>query len=576
MSTLEIRPDGFYFAGQPFRLIGGAMHYFRIPRACWRDRLLKLKALGCNTVETYVAWNAHEPYPGQFEFGEMLDIVAFCRIAEEVGLHVIVRPGPYICAEWDFGGLPGWLMADADMRIRCSYPAYLKHVDRWFEQLLPRLVPLLATHGGPIIAMQFENEYGYFGNDVAYLTHLRDKMKSLGVDVPLFSSDGTYQRLTIATGGLEGHLRTANFGSDAPARLAVLREFQPDGPAVCMEFWVGWFDTWGDARHHTRSAQDTAASLDQLLGTGAGANIYMFHGGTNFGFSAGGNLSEQYNPYVTSYDYDALLDECGDITSKYESCREVLHRHLGSTPAPHGFAPSNKGAFGDVTLRPVGTLSSLVDAVDPVRSAVPMSFEQLGHSNGYVLYRTTLSAIYRGERLVIRGMHDWCNIFVDGKSIATWYRNDPMPETKLDFAGDSGRLEILVHNLGRSNFGFRAMERKGITEGVFVGPRRLDERALFGWENFALPMNAAPTTGTWVGEFDVDEPADTFLRLDGFRFGCAFLNGRNLGRYWHVGPQRTLFVPASWLVKGHNRLCVFEADAVSDPTARFVDNPQLG
>ncbi len=588
MPVLEIRADGYFIDKKPFRLIGGAIHYFRTSPEMWRDRLVKLCALGCNTVETYVAWNAHEAYPGRFSFDGILDLVAFCRIAEELGLYVIVRPGPYICAEWDFGGLPGWLLADADMRIRCAHKPYLDKVDRWFEQLLPRLTPLLGTRGGPIIAMQIENEYGYFGNDAKYLTHLRDTMVRLGVDVPLFTSDGAFERLTIASGGLDGHLRTANFGSDGPARIAALREFQPTGPMTCMEFWVGWFDTWGDAAHHSRSAPDAAHHLDQLLSTGASVNIYMFHGGTNFGLTAGGNLSDTFKPYVTSYDYDSLLTESGDITQKFELCRDVIHKHLQraveSTPLPS----STKRGFGKQKLARICSVASLAAGEKSVESVTPLSIEQLGHSNGFVLYRTTLPEIYRNHRLVIRGMHDWCNVMLDGKSIATWYRNDPMPEMRLDFAGRQGVLEILVHNMARANFGHRTAERKGITEGVFVGPpSRHDERALFGWEQVAMPMVVAPkpqpsdigpgtAAGLFEGTFHVDQVADTYVRLDGFGLGCVFINGRNLGRYWKIGPQKALYLPASWLRVGPNEICVFEADRCDDPTVEFVDQPVLG
>lgn len=589
-NALAITPEGFTLDNKPFRLIGGALHYFRVPREYWKDRLLKLLALGCNTVETYVAWNAHEPYKGQFDFAGNLDIVAFVELAHSLGLHVIVRPGPYICAEWDFGGLPWWLLAEDDLSIRCADPAYLRHVEDFFRELLPRLVPHLSTLGGPVIAMQIENEYGYFGNDSVYLKFLKDAMVRAGINVPLFTSDGTYQNLTIHNGGLDGHLRTANFGSDPATRFKVLRNYQKDGPLVCMEFWVGWFDTWGDAKHARRDPNEAARNLDDLFNANASVNIYMFHGGTNFGFTAGGNLTDSvYKPFVTSYDYDALLSESGDITPKYTACRAVIHKHLGKPLEPIDIPEITKKGFDRLYLE---ESIPLIDAVPmlcrPIRHVRPRPMEKLGHGNGYVLYQTTLDSRYRGEKLVLRGMHDWAHILLDGKSLATWYRNDPMPEMILDFPGETVSLEILVHNLGRANFGHLMAERKGITEGVFVGPHRHEERALFHWIHYPLPLNdlsrldfekSRSTAGPrfFRGAFRVDEPADTFLKLPGFRFGCAFINGINLGRYWKIGPQRALYVPAPMLKPGDNELIVFEAAGVdAEPVAEFSSTPDLG
>lgn len=589
-NALQVTPAGFTLDGKPFRLIGGAIHYFRVPREYWKDRLLKLIALGCNTVETYVAWNAHEPYKGQFDFSGNLDIVAFVELAQSLGLHVIVRPGPYICAEWDFGGLPWWLLAEDDLAIRCADPAYLRHVEDFFRVLLPKLVPHLSTLGGPIIAMQIENEYGYFGNDPKYLTYLRDSMVRAGVNVPLFTSDGTYQEITIHSGGVDGHLRTANFGSDPNTRFNVLRKYQKDGPLVCMEFWVGWFDTWGDPEHARRDPAEAAKNLDDLLNADAHVNIYMFHGGTNFGFTSGGNLTDQtYKPFVTSYDYDALLSESGDITPKYEACREVIYKHLKKPLTSIDIPPIPKKGFGRVQL---DESISLIDAVPmiskPISHIRPRPMEKLGHGNGYVLYQTTLDARYKNQNLVIRGMHDWVHVMLDGETLATNYRNLRMPEMLLEFEGDTVSLEILVHNLGRSNFGHLMTERKGITEGVFVGPHRHEERAIFNWTHHPLPLSdlstldfrkGQPTTGPrfFRGTFNVDEPADTFLKLDGFDFGCAFVNGVNLGRYWKIGPQKTLYVPGPMLKRGANELVIFEAaGAEEDAVAELVSEPQLG
>ncbi|MDB5327004.1 MAG: beta-galactosidase [Phycisphaerales bacterium] len=591
--TLRVAGNGFVLNDQPFRLMGGAMHYARIPQAAWRDRFEKLIDLGCNTVETYGFWNAHEPCPGQFDFEGMLDVVRFVELAGEMGLNVIYRPGPYACAEWDMGGLPWWLLNHAGLQIRCHEPSYLQYVEQYWTELMRRLAPLQSTRGGPIIAMQIENEYGYYGNDQKYLQHLKNLLRKLGIDVMLFTSDGTFQKLTIANGGLVGDLRTANFGSRAVDRFNTLREVQPSGPLVCMEFWIGWFDEWRTGTHATRSAEDTAKELDDLLALpDSHAVIYMFQGGTNWGFTAGGNDSGEFKPFVTSYDYDALLSEAGDTTPKYEACRDVVRKHLNIDRPKRAFAPSRKHAYGPLKLTESVSLSTaLATIAKPTPSAAPLTMEQLGHGRGFVVYSTMLSANYRGLTLNLPGMHDWCHVRLAGRSLGTGYRRDPQPVFTLDFEGDAATLEILVHNLARSNFGHRVTEPKGLTQTPYVGPTEHDGRALFGWTNQSLPLEklpplpfkATPATAAKTREpgfhrdvLTIDaEPADTFLALTGFQLGCAFINGFNIGRYWNVGPQQTLFVPASFLKRGENEIVVFDAIGCETPTIEFRDGPEL-
>jgi len=585
---LQILDTGLTLGGKPWRLMGGAFHYARVPRQYWRDRFSKLIELGCNTVETYGFWNAHEPHPGKFTFEGMLDAVAFVELAGEMGLKVIYRPGPYACAEWDMGGLPWWLINEPGMAIRCCHPAYLKAVERYWTELMSRLDPLQASRGGPIIAMQIENEYGYFGNDHAYLAWLRDLLRKLGIDVPLFTSDGTWQKLTIANGGLDGTLRTANFGSKAAERLEALRHFQPDGPLVCMEFWVGWFDVWRSGKHSTRPAEECAKELDDLLALNASATIYMFQGGTNWGFSAGGNLSEQFQPFVTSYDYDALLDEAGDITPKFDACREVIHKHFSIDRPNRTFTPVRKVAYGQLKLTESLSLEDALPSLSaPVQSPVPLTMEQLGNGHGFVVYRTQLPAIYRGESLVLRGMHDWCHVRLNGQTLTTWYRNDEQPKIPIEFDTPVAALEIIVHNLARSNFGHRMLEPKGLTQGVFVGPHRHDERAIFNWTHHALPLVTQPKLpftsqnevsgpAFYRGSLSItNEPADTFLRLLSFNLGCVFINGFNIGRYWNVGPQMTLYVPAPMLRQGENEIVIFEAVGSGNAVVEFVAKPEL-
>jgi beta-galactosidase len=567
---LSVVGDQFFLDGKPFRMVGGSMHYARIPRACWKDRLEKLADLGCNTLETYVFWNAHKPYPDQSVFTGDLDLRAFVELAGEMGFAVIVRPGPYSCAEWDMGGLPWWLLNTPGIKLRCSNAAFLKHVDEWFGELLPIIEPLTAARGGPVVGLQIENEYGYYGNDAAYLGHLRDLIRRHGIGEFLFTSDGAWQEITLRNGRVDGAFATANFGSEPKERFEMLRRVQKTGPLVCMEFWSGWFDTWGTPKHITRDAADYAKQLDGILSADGSVLFYMFHGGPSFGLTAGGNNSEQFEPYVTSYDYDALLDEMGDVTTKYRLCRDVVHQHMKLTQAKKEFAPSAKRAYGQVKMTGFTPLLETMERLAaPVRSAAPMTMEELGHGRGIVLYRTTLPAHYRGQNLVIRGMHDWCQVFFDGKPVCTWYRKDPQPKITLDFEGDALRLEIVVHNLSRSNFGFSMAERKGITHGVFVGPKLHEERAIFGWDHFSLPLHSEPSIGetaaamgtgpgVYSGEFEVDEVADTFLALPGFDLGCVFINGFNVGRYWSIGPQQTLAVHAPLLRTGRNTITIVE------------------
>lgn len=558
--------DQFYLDGKPLRILSGAMHYFRVHPDSWHDRLTKMRACGLNTVETYVAWNFHEPKRGAYNFEGFGDIVRFVRTAAEVGLKVIVRPGPYICAEWENGGFPGWLGADTPMRLRCDDPAYLREVDRWFSVLLPKLVPLLCTHGGPILAMQIENEYGSFGNDKPYLRHIEATLRANGVDCLLLTSDGPTD-LMLRGGTLPDVFKTVNFGSRAKEAFQMIRAFQPGMPPMCMEFWCGWFDHWGEP-HHTRDAEDAAQVLDDMLAGGGSVNFYMFHGGTNFGFWNGANMSAEgeYQPTVTSYDYDALLDEAGNITPKYEACKRVIEKHFG--PAPEmKIAAIPARDYGPVEMTQSAPLWDVLDTLaKPVHSAAPLSMEALGEAYGYVLYRTRLEGPIDALTLTIPTLRDRGWVYLDGQPLGILYRGDarePLTITVPD--GKTARLDILVENMGRVNYGTWHELPKGIS-----GHVKLDYQCHFGWDMYALPMDTlpqawAPATDAkgpafFRGEFTADEAADTYLDVTGFTKGIAFVNGFNLGRYWAKGPQVRLFVPGPLLRKGGNEIVLFETE----------------
>lgn len=322
----EVKGNQFYKDDKPIKIISGAVHYFRNMPDTWQDIFRKIRALGCNCVETYCAWNMHEKKQGEYDFTGMLDIADFIKKAESEGLMVIVRPGPYICAEWEFGGLPWWIQNDNNMEIRCSNPVYIKHFERYLEKIFDEVRPLLCTNGGPVIMMQCENEYGYYGDDKKYLKHLYDFYRSSGIDVPLFTSDGT-SKSDILDGSIEGCFETLNFGSRVEENFRAHDELFPNQPKMCMEMWDGWFDAWGDEEHHTTSAEQYAGVVDDMLKKGS-LNMYMFIGGTNFGFTSGANHYEKFAPDVTSYDYDALLSECGDVTDKYYAVREVIKKYV--------------------------------------------------------------------------------------------------------------------------------------------------------------------------------------------------------------------------------------------------------
>ena len=576
----EIVGKDFLIDGKPTKIVSGAVHYFRNLPDTWDDIFAKLVALGCNCVETYCVWNMHEKKPGEYDFSGILDVRAFLEKAQAHGLYAIVRPGPYICAEWEFGGLPWWLQNIPNMEIRCRNRAYMQRFSAYLERLFDQVRPMLCTNGGNVIMMQVENEYGYYGDDKEYLKSLVSIYREQDIDVPLFTSDGT--KLTeILDGSVEGCFSTLNFGSRVEENFQFHDQLYPDAPKMCMEMWNGWFDAWGDEQHHTTSAADYAKTVDDMLTRGS-LNMYMFIGGTNFGFTSGANHYETFAPDVTSYDYDALLTEAGDVTPKYYAVREVIKKHLGKElPAVPADRP--KKAFGKVSAVSCADLFESVEYLaKPVETEAPMPAEFYGVGYGYTLYETTLNRDYTDAPLKFQEIGDRAHVFVDGKLIATMYVNEPPYETTVS-AKNGSTLSVLVENMGRTNFGPKMMRKKGL-----VGRVLLDNKIHFGWKAYPLPMdnldqlvfhagNVGNSLPFYRFEFDIQEPCDTFLKLEGFGKGFAVLNGFNLGRYWKIGPQKTLFVPQSVLKEGKNTLIVFDSEGANDtPIAEFVDKPELG
>lgn len=584
MSRLCYQGEQFLLDQKPFRFLSGTIHYFRVTPDYWEDRLKKLRACGFNAVETYTCWNLHERQEGSFDFSGGLDVARFVQTAQQLGLYVILRPGPYICAEMDFGGLPSWLLTQQNLALRCNHPLFLQKVAAYYRQLFDRLRPYLGENGGNIIAVQVENEYGSYGNDKDYLRAVAQIYRDNGVNEFFFTSDGPNQ-LMLGGGSLPEHLATANFGSRGKEHFDTLRRFAPERPVMCTEFWNGWFDHWYE-QHHRRESDDTAAQLEEMLRDGGSVNLYMFHGGTNFGFTNGANHDGCYQPTVTSYDYDCPVSECGDLTEKYFAVKRVAERYMGKAP---DLQVENlpKKDYGIVELTQQRPLFS--NLPQPVESANTLTMEQLGQDFGFVLYETVLHGPFERSELTIDGLHDRAMLYLDGKLMGvkerTGRRNDSI-WLELE-AGQTAVLRILVENMGRINYGPKLLDRKGILRGVKLGCQYQ-----FGWKHYPLPCDCPPqqdylpcsedaklkTPAFLKGSFTVEQRQDTFVRLDGFTKGNVYINGFNLGRYWNpAGPQRTLYLPAPLLREGENELVVLELEGIDGPAqVHLTDCEDLG
>jgi beta-galactosidase len=576
---LAVEQGQFMLNGKPFRIISGEMHYLRIPREYWHARLKMAKAMGLNTITTYVFWNAHEAVPGQYDFSGQNDVAEFIREAQQEGLYVILRPGPYVCSEWEFGGLPAWLLKDGDMQVRSTDPKFMQPAQRWLHRLGQELAPLQLNRGGNIIAVQVENEYGSFGHDDAYMQQIRQGLIDSGFNASLFyTSDSAEQ-----PGSLPDLLKVINFGvGHAQEKFAKLHTWQPGGPYMAGEYWVGWFDHWGGP-HHVSDPKQVAAELDWMLRQGYSVNFYMFHGGTSFGWMNGANWDDDnYQPDVTSYDYDSPLDESGRPTPKYYALRKVISQDTGVTPPPVPAIPATQVING-IKL---DESASLWDALPtPVASHELVTMEALGQAYGDILYRKQITANFAGE-LHIDGLHDYAQIYVNGKRIGTLDRRLKQDKLSVKLAkGDT--LDLLVQNDGRINFGEHLRtERKGILGGV-----SLQGHPLLDWQIYSLPFNNSDalhyTQGKcthapcfYRGTFDApasgSASADTFLDTKGLGKGLVWLNGHALGRTWNIGPQQTLYVPGVWLKPHGNQLIVLDLLVEGQPVLNTLNHPVLG
>ena len=566
----------FTIEGKDIQLICGEMHYPRIPHEYWRDRLKRASAMGLNTVSAYVFWNFHERQPGEFDFSGQADIAEFIRTAQEEGLYVILRPGPYVCAEWDFGGYPSWLLKEKDMTYRSKDPRFLSYCERYIKELGKQLSPLTINNGGNIIMVQVENEYGSYAADKEYLAAIRDMIKEAGFNVPLFTCDGGGQ---VEAGHVEGALPTLNgvFGEDI---FKVVDKYQKGGPYFVAEFYPAWFDEWG-RRHSSVAYERPAEQLDWMLSHGVSVSMYMFHGGTNFEYTNGANTGGGYQPQPTSYDYDAPLGEWGNCYPKYHAFREVIQKYLpAGTVLPEVPADNPTTTFATVELKESAPLRTAFHQT--TQSENVLSMEDLGVDFGYIHYQTTLQKAGK-QKLVIQDLRDYAVILIDGKQVASLDRRYNQNSVTLNVSKTPATLEILVENTGRVNYGPDILfNRKGITSQVLWGNEKLA-----GWSITPLPLYKEKVSEMEFGEtikgvpafhkgtFTVEKKGDCFVDMSQWGKGAVWVNGKSLGRFWNIGPQQTLYLPAPWLKEGENEIIVLDLKGPEKASIRGLKKPIL-
>jgi len=576
--TFAVLSGQFTLDGKPFRVISGEMHYPRIPREYWRARLKMARAMGLNAITTYVFWNVHEQTPGVYDFTGNNDVAEFIREAQQEGLYVILRPGPYVCAEWEFGGYPSWLLKDPTTVIRSSDPKYMVPATRWIKRLGKELAPLQIGNGGPIVLVQVENEYGSFGDDHAYMEQNLKALLDAGfTKTQMYTADGPAE---IANGSLPELPVGINFDgnrrNEAEKSFATLKAKRPDGPFFNSEFWAGWFDHWGGKHAHTDTAIQ-AANLEWMLQRGFSVSIYMFHGGTDFGWMNGANSSDSkkdYEPDVTSYDYDSALDESGRPTAKFFEFRDVIAKATGVTPpaVPEVAAPIHVAAFK------LTEAASLWDNLPkPVESDKPLAMEEIGQSYGWILYRTNFR--FSSGTMTI---HDYAKV-ISSDASPDFDRRLPAGTLNVTKFNEPDHYDLLVENMGRINYSHQLRtDRKGIVKyeppAEGGGPTK--------WQMYPLPMNdvskirftkkACSGPCFYRGTFNVEKPGDTFLDTSNLTKGQLWVNGHALGRFWKIGPQKTLYLPGPWLKKGANEVIVFDVDGHASSTIEGLTKPNLG
>ena len=592
-NSFEIGKGAFMLNGEPFVIKAAELHYPRIPKPYWDQRIKMCKALGMNAVCLYVFWNAHEPQPDTFDFTGQNDLAEFVRLCKENDMYVILRPGPYVCAEWEMGGLPWWLLKKKDIKLRESDPYFLERVDKFQKAVADQVADQTIANGGPILMVQVENEYGSYGIDKKYVSQIRDMLRKNFGDVILFQCDWASNFLN---NGLDDLVWTMNFGTGAniDQQFAKLKEVRPDSPLMCSEFWSGWFDKWG-ANHETRPAADMIAGIDEMLSKGISFSLYMTHGGTNWGHWAGAN-SPGFAPDVTSYDYDAPISESGQTTPKYWELRKTLAKYMDG----------KKQSKVTSLIKPIAIKEFEFTEVAPLFSNLPegkndekiRSMEEYNQGFGSIIYRTTLPELKNGGLLTVTDPHDFAQVFVDGKYIGKLDRRNGEKELLLPSCKKDAQLDILVEAMGRINFGRAIKDFKGITDKVTITEDHngykfvcdLNNWTVFNLEDkmeFYDSMEYFPIgaftpgedgrlpIGVYRGTFNVNKPGDTFLNFETWGKGLVYVNGHPMGRIWEIGPQQTLYMPGCWLKKGENEIMVFDIVGPKQAMSEGLTEPLL-
>ncbi|MBQ3188589.1 MAG: beta-galactosidase [Bacteroidaceae bacterium] len=598
--TFEIKNGDFYVNGKATPLLSGEMHYSRIPHEYWRHRLQMMKGMGLNTVATYVFWNWHETAPGVWDFAGDKNLAEYIKIAGEEGMMVILRPGPYVCAEWEFGGYPWWLQNIEGMEIRRDNEQFLKHTKLYLERLYKEVGHLQCTNGGPIIMVQCENEFGSYVSqrqDIpleehrAYNAKIKQQLADVGFDVPLFTSDGSW---LFDGGSTPGALPTANGESNIENLKKVVNEYHGgQGPYMVAEFYPGWLSHWAEPFPQV-SASEIARQTEDYLKNDVSFNFYMVHGGTNFAFTSGANYDKKRDiqPDLTSYDYDAPISEAGWVTPKYDSIRNVIKRYA-QYDIPEAPAQIPLIEIPSIKLDKVADVISYAERLDAVSNVSPLTFEQLNQGYGYVLYSRRFNQPISGT-LEIPGLRDYAVVYIDGEQVGVLNRNTQTYEMEIEVPFNA-TLQILVENMGRINYGSEIVHN---TKGI-ISPVKIAGQEIMGnWEMYRLPMSEMPDlaqmgravckNGTtqatrlkgcpvlYEGTFTLDETGDTFIDMEAWGKGIIFVNGHNIGRYWQVGPQQTLYIPGVWLNKGENKIVIFEQlNDTPQSEVRTVKTPVL-
>ena len=595
--SFAVGKNTFLLNGKPFVVKAAEVHYPRIPRPYWEHRIKMCKALGMNTLCLYVFWNIHEQKEGVYDFTGQNDVAEFCRLAQKNGMYVIVRPGPYVCAEWEMGGLPWWLLKKKDIRLRERDPYFLERVRLFEKEVGKQLAPLTIENGGPIIMVQVENEYGSYGEDKPYVSEIRDIVRQSGFDkVALFQCDWASN---FTRNGLDDLIWTMNFGTGANIdnQFRRLKELRPESPLMCSEFWSGWFDKWG-ARHETRPADDMVAGIDEMLSKGISFSLYMTHGGTSFGHWAGAN-SPGFAPDVTSYDYDAPINEWGLPTEKYWTLRRTMQKYADGGKLPNvPKAPMNIISVPQFKFTEYAPIVCGIDTI--VESRDVKTMEELDMGWGSMFYETTLPTVSTPSLLTLNDCHDFAQVFIDGKYIGKIDRVKNEKSIVLPAVTSGQKLTILIEAMGRINFGRAIKDFKGITDRVTLTAEAEGHQLTFdlkNWQIATIPsdyqtavkaftsaqtqyasfiLNPSFKKGYYRANFTLKKVGDTFINMEAFGKGMVYVNGHALGRFWNIGPQQTLYVPGCWLKKGKNEVVVLDiVGPKGDPVAYCQDKPEL-